>query len=58
MRDAETQQTLSTMERLSALVEFDERRPIALPPILARRAQLLFPAVAVHAGTREAALAA
>lgn len=58
MRDAETQQTLSTMERLSALVESDERQHIPLPPILARRAQLLFPAVAIHSGTREPALAA
>jgi len=52
MRDAETQQTLSTMERLRAFVVLGERRPIALPPIVARRAQLLFPAVAVHSGTR------
>ena len=52
MRDAETQQTLSTMERLRVFVVLRERRPIALPPIVARRAQLLFPAVAVHSGTR------
>jgi acyl-CoA thioesterase FadM len=56
--DSETRQPLSTMERLIALVEVESRRPADLPAALTRRAQVLFPAVAVHVGTQDLALAA
>jgi acyl-CoA thioester hydrolase len=58
LRDSETRRSLAEMERLVALVTQDQRRPAALPHVVARRAQVLFPAAAVHAGTRELELAA
>jgi len=58
LRDSETRATLSTMERLIALIGLEERQPISLPSVLTRRAQVLFPAVAVHSGTFEVELAA
>jgi hypothetical protein len=56
--DSEARHTLSIMERAVALVGHEQRRPVPLPPALLRRAQVLFPAVAVHSGTHEVELAA
>jgi hypothetical protein len=46
------------MQRVIVLIGLDDRKPVALPAALTRRAQVLFPAVAIHSGTREVALAA
>jgi len=58
LRDSETRRSLAEMERSIALVTQDQRQPAALPQVVARRAQFLFPAAAVRAGTRELELAA
>jgi acyl-CoA thioesterase FadM len=56
--NSETRQTISTMERLSALIGLDQRGPTTLSPALVHRAQVLFPAAAILAGANAVELAA
>lgn len=56
--DSETGRALATLERHVALEEADGGRPVALPPVVRRRARTLFPMAAQCAGARAGAVAA